>query len=106
MKLSVFQVDSFATELFAGNPAGVVLDAEGLSEKQMLRIARELHNSETAFLFPGKKGSYDLEVRFFTPLKEVPLCGHATVAAHYVYAREHGLEKGRLLQKTKAEIFL
>ncbi len=104
MKLSIFQVDSFTTELFGGNPAGVVFNAEGLSEKQMLRIARELNNSETAFLFPGKKGSYDLEVRFFTPLKEVPLCGHATVAAHYVYAKEHGLERGRLLQKTRAGI--
>jgi PhzF family phenazine biosynthesis protein len=104
MKLSVFQVDSFTTELFSGNPAGVVLDAHGLSEKQMLQIARELHNSETAFLFEGEKGSYDLEVRFFTPLKEVPLCGHATVAAHYVYAKEHGLERARLLQKTRAGI--
>ena len=47
----VYQVDSFTREKFSGNPAGVVPDANGLTEKEMQNIARELNNSETAFLF-------------------------------------------------------
>lgn len=104
MDLDVYQVDSFTTELFKGNPAGVVLNAEGLDEGQMLKIARELNNSETAFVFDRPGPGYDLEVRFFTPRQEVPICGHATIAAHYVYARAHGLRDCSLVQKTKAGI--
>lgn len=104
MELEVFQVDSFTTELFRGNPAGVVLNAEGLSVAQMLGIARELNNSETAFVFKVPGPGYDLEVRFFTPRQEVPICGHATIAAHYVYARSRGIREGTIVQKTGAGI--
>ena len=99
----IFQVDSFARRKLAGNPAGVVLDARGLSDEEMRQIARELNNSETAFILPGGSG-YDVEVRFFTPACEVPICGHATIAAHYVRARELGLSAGTVVQKTKAGI--
>lgn len=51
MKLRVYQVDSFTKELFRGNPAGVVTNADGLDENIMQAIARELNNSETAFIF-------------------------------------------------------
>jgi PhzF family phenazine biosynthesis protein len=102
-KYRVFQVDSFTREKLAGNPAGVVLDADGLSDEMMRRIARELNNSETAFLFPGGDG-YDVRVRFFTPVSEVPICGHATVAAHYVRALVGHLVSMRVLQKTGAGI--
>ncbi len=102
-KYRVFQVDSFTREKLAGNPAGVVLDADGLSDEMMRRIAREMNNSETAFLFPGGEG-YDVHVRFFTPTREVPICGHATVAAHYVRALEGNLGSVRVLQKTGAGI--
>lgn len=104
MELKIFQVDAFTTELFGGNPAGVVLDARGLDEAAMLKIARELNNSETAFVFPEAGEGYDLEVRFFTPTREVPICGHATVSAHYVYAKSRGMGSGRIVQKTKAGI--
>jgi PhzF family phenazine biosynthesis protein len=104
MELSVFQVDAFTTELFGGNPAGVVPDARGLDDALMQKIARELNNSETAFIFPQGGAGYDVEVRFFTPTREVPICGHATVAAHYVYARERGRTSGIVVQKTKAGI--
>ncbi len=70
----------------------------------MQRIARELNNSETAFLFQSKSKDYDVEVRFFTPTTEVPLCGHATIAAHYVRAIEGSVTSGTVLQKTKAGI--
>ena len=104
MRLKVFQVDSFTTTLFEGNPAGVVLNADGLTENQMLKIARELNNSETAFMISSKSSDYDVEVRFFTPTKEVPICGHATIASHYVYARENRLKNCTIRQKTKAGI--
>lgn len=100
----VYQVDSFTKERFHGNPAGVVLNADGLAEGQMQRIARELNNSETAFIFHSDSSEYDIEVRFFTPTIEVPICGHATIAAHYVYAKENGSVGGRIIQKTKAGI--
>ena len=101
MKYRIYQVDSFTTEPFHGNPAGVVPNAEGLTDEQMQRIARELNNSETAFIFSATDDSYDVEVRFFTPTVEVPLCGHATIAAHYVRAVEGNLT-GTFIQKTKA----
>ncbi|HBK45070.1 MAG TPA: hypothetical protein DDZ67_01270 [Xanthomonadaceae bacterium] len=89
----VFQVDAFTRTPFAGNPAGVVLDADGLDRRQMQAIARELNNSETAFVHAPRATDHDVHVRFFTPTTEVPVCGHATVAAHYVRARE-GLASG------------
>jgi len=104
MTLSVYQVDSFTTELFGGNPAGVVLNADGLSGKQMQAIAREMNKSETAFIINRKGPGYDIEVRFFTPTSEVPICGHATIAAHYVYSKEQRIAQGVIVQKTKAGI--
>lgn len=101
-KYKIYQVDSFTKTKFHGNPAGVVPHAEGLSEEQMQRIAREMNNSETAFIFKSDSQEFDVEVRFFTPTTEVPLCGHATIAAHYVRAIEGDATSGRVIQKTKA----
>ncbi|MBQ5323978.1 MAG: PhzF family isomerase [Oscillospiraceae bacterium] len=103
-KYRIYQVDSFTKEKLTGNPAGVVINADGLTEKQMQQIARELNNSETAFILTSDSPDYDVEVRFFTPKMEVPICGHATIAAHYVYAMEKGIKNGRIVQKTKAGI--
>jgi PhzF family phenazine biosynthesis protein len=100
----LYQVDSFSTEKFAGNPAGVIPNADGLTDIEMQKIARELNNSETAFVFSPDAGDHDVHVRFFTPNKEVPTCGHATIAAHYVRALEKGLGTTRVLQKTGAGI--
>ena len=86
--LNVYQIDSFTKEKFKGNPAGVVLNAGGLNEKQMQVIARELNNSETAFLFPSDGNDCDGVIRYFTPKIEVPTCGHATIAAMYAKALE------------------
>ncbi len=97
----IFQVDAFTRTAFAGNPAGVVLDADGLSEVQMQAIAREFNNSETAFVLSPRDSSHQVQVRFFTPTVEVPVCGHATIAAHYVRARHDGVA-GSLRQLTGA----
>lgn len=85
-KYRVFQVDAFTIEPFSGNPAGVVPNADDLTEEQMQAIARELNNSGTAFVFQPTAADHDVHVRFFTPTKKVPICGHATVAAHYILA--------------------
>lgn len=99
MKYQLYQVDSFTRRPFVGNPAGVVPNADGLSEIQMQVITRELNNSETAFIFSPEEDDYDVGVRFFTPGTEVPSCGHATVAAHYVRAKIMQLPPGRIIQK-------
>lgn len=87
----VYQVDAFTKDKFHGNPAGVVPDANGLTEKQMQSVARELNNSETAFILSPTSSDHDCWIRFFTPTTEVPSCGHATIAAHYVRAVENQL---------------
>ena len=84
-------VDAFTKKPFAGNPAGVVLDANGLTETQMQLIARELNLSETAFILPCDSADANLRIRWFTPTGEVPLCGHATIASFHALAEE-GME--------------
>lgn len=103
-KYTIYQVDAFTKELFEGNPAGVVVAADGLSDSEMQMIARELNNSETAFILSPDSADHDLWIRYFTPETEVPLCGHATIAAHYVRAVTELLESQSLLQKTGAGI--
>lgn len=98
-KYKLYQVDAFTKARFKGNPAGVVSNAEGLTDEQMQAIARELNNSETAFIFPSDSTDHDVRVRFFTPTTEVPTCGHATVAAHYVRAIENQLPTCTVWQK-------
>ena len=100
-KIVVYQVDSFTKELYKGNPAGVVINAYGLDENNMQLIARELNNSETAFLLAPDDDSCDGIIRYFTPRKEVPTCGHATIAAMYVKAVEENLESSVFRYKTK-----
>ncbi len=104
MDLIVYQIDSFTDDLFLGNPAGVVLNAENLNENTMQKIARELNNSETAFIINRKSDDYDMQVRFFTPLKEVPICGHATIGAHFAWAVENKIKNAVIKQKTGAGI--
>jgi PhzF family phenazine biosynthesis protein len=81
-KLQIYQVDAFTNEPFKGNPAGVCLLDKNIDEQTMQLIAREMNLSETAFIIPSeddKAGCYQL--RWFTPEVEIPLCGHATLAA-------------------------
>ncbi|NMF07380.1 PhzF family isomerase [Clostridium beijerinckii] len=103
-KYNLYQVDSFTKEKFTGNPAGVISNADGLTDYEMQKIARELNNSETAFIFSSNSNKYDVQVRFFTPTSEVPICGHATIASHYVRAIENELETSRIYHKTGAGI--
>jgi trans-2,3-dihydro-3-hydroxyanthranilate isomerase len=84
-------VDAFTKSPFAGNPAGVVLDANGLTDAQMQCLARELNLSETAFILPPTEPNANLRIRWFTPVGEVALCGHATIASFHALAEE-GME--------------
>lgn len=87
-KILIHQTDAFTTTLFGGNPAGVVFDADGLSEEQMKNIAREINLSETAFVLKPTKKNIDLKIRYFTCGKdEVSFCGHATIATLYEIGR-------------------
>ena len=101
---TIYQVDSFTNTVFSGNPAGVVINADGLSDNDMQNIARELNNSETSFFFSPKDDSCDGELRYFTPKIEVPTCGHATIAALYAKAVEEKLGSCKFNIKTKVGI--
>lgn len=100
----VFQVDAFTTTPLTGNPAGVVVDADELSPATMQALARELNNPETAFVSTSTSADHDYVVRYFTPTVEVPICGHATIAAHYVLARLGRRATGIVCQRSAAGI--
>jgi len=101
-KYNVYQVDAFTTTKLAGNPAGVVTNADSLSADQMQRIARELNNSETAFICSPTTDEADIRIRFFTPTMEVPICGHATIGANFARAIENNLTSQTIIQETGA----
>lgn len=83
--MRMFQVDAFTDQLFAGNPAAVLLLEDWLSDDLMLKIAQENNLAETAFVKSRPDGTWDL--RWFTPAHEVDFCGHATLAtAHTLLA--------------------
>ena len=81
MSQHIYQVDAFTTTPFRGNPAAVCVLPEPVSERWMQDVAREMNLSETAFLVGGDDG---YQLRWFTPLVEVDLCGHATLASSHV----------------------
>lgn len=86
MKVPLFQVDAFADRPFGGNPAAVCLLESAREDDWMQAVAQEMNLAETAFVFPQGK---DWSLRWFTPLAEVPLCGHATLAtAHILWEQE------------------
>lgn len=93
---------AFAKTEKGGNPAGVVFDADGLSESSMKEIASEVGYSETAFVM--KSHMADFRVRFFTPIEEVDLCGHATIAAFNLMRDEKIILPGNYTQETKAGV--
>jgi len=90
MRLPIFQVDAFTTRRFAGNPAAVMPMDRFLDDATLQCIAAENNLAETAFLVP--EGS-DYCLRWFTPMTEVPLCGHATLASAAVIMNR--IEPGR-----------
>src|SRR3954469_24147452 len=91
--IPVFVVDAFADARFHGNPAAVCPLEAWLPDAVMQKMAAEHNLSETAFLVPDS-GGYHL--RWFTPVAEVELCGHATLASAFVVFERMGLPGTRV----------
>jgi PhzF family phenazine biosynthesis protein len=101
----VLRLTAFSRDPDGGNPAGVVLDAEGLDDARMLAIAADLGYSETAFLTAPPEGlggepGRAFTIRYFSPRAEVPFCGHATVATAVALGERIGT--GDLVFATRA----
>jgi len=99
MRLKLYQIDAFASKVFEGNPAAVIPLETWLDDETMQRIAMENNLSETAFIVPTNKGFH---IRWFTPLDEVDMCGHATLATAYVIFHELGYAKDSILFDSKS----
>ena len=82
--MTLYQIDAFTDKLFKGNPAAVVPLDYWIDEELMQNIAMENNLAETAFICPSMSEDADFDIRWFTPLSEINLCGHATLASAYV----------------------
>lgn len=92
MSQQIIQIDAFTDRPFSGNPAAVCLMTGPASERWMQRVAAEMNLSETAFLYPIESGYH---LRWFTPKKEVKLCGHATLASAQLLWEGHHVAPDR-----------
>lgn len=88
----IWQVDAFTDRPFSGNPAAVCLIDENRDASWMQSVAREMNLSETAFVRQLEDG---FELRWFTPILEVDLCGHATLAAAYALWKSGTVQSGK-----------
>jgi PhzF family phenazine biosynthesis protein len=87
MAIPLYQVDAFTSKAFCGNPAAVVILSKKMPDVWMQAVAKEMNLSETAFLLSKQDG---FNLRWFTPKKEVDLCGHATLAsAHILFEKNY-----------------
>ncbi|WP_237067575.1 PhzF family phenazine biosynthesis protein [Microbulbifer guangxiensis] len=93
MQLPIYQADAFTSQTFGGNPAALVPLEAWLPDELLQRIAAENNLSETAFTVAKEDG---FELRWFTPVAEVPLCGHATLAAAHLLWSEYGFAGGEI----------
>lgn len=101
-KVKVYLLKSFGADETGGNPAGVVLHAENLSDQQKKDIAHKVNLSETAFVENSHNADY--KVRFFTPTEEVDLCGHATIATYSLLFQKSLIKPGQYTQELKAGV--
>lgn len=99
--MKLYQVDSFTSQLFTGNPAGVCIMDNFPATSCMQAIAMEMNLSETAFV-EIKNNAYS--IRFFTPACEVPLCGHATLAAAHVLREQKRVNNDLVFQSSEGAI--
>lgn len=101
MNLTIYQVDAFTKQIFAGNPAAICPLTKWLPDELMQKIAAENNLSETAF-FVKRNNLYEL--RWFTPTFEIDLCGHATLASAFIIFNELGSTETVLKFQTKSGI--
>ncbi len=104
MKLKQYQIDAFTDKVFSGNPAAIIPLSAWLEDSLLQAIAEENNLSETAFFVATEKGYH---LRWFTPVKEVALCGHATLAAAHVIFNILGYPKQTIIFETlSGELFV
>lgn len=96
MAINIYQVDAFTDKVFGGNPAAVCPLDTWLPDETLQNIAAENNLSETAFFVSTPDKTEDYELRWFTPVKEVDLCGHATLAAAHVILNEISSDKEKV----------
>lgn len=101
MELTIYQVDAFTNQRFKGNPAAIVPLDTWLPAEMMQNIAQENNLAETAFFVPDEEGFH---LRWFTPLVEVDLCGHATVAAAHVLYKHLDYNKNTISFQSRSGI--
>lgn len=99
MKFKIYIANAFSAQKFGGNPAAVVPLNEWLSDRLMQQIAAQNNLSETAFIIPQGEDYY---IRWFTPVVEVSLCGHATLASAHVLFEHLGYNRDRLIFHSKS----
>lgn len=105
MDIKTYIVDAFTNVKFKGNPAGVCLLKDDLSEHSMLSIARELGLSETAYI-RKIEGDNKYSIRYFSPKKEIPLCGHATLGAAKVLFKNSGINEIHFINVEHLDLFV
>jgi PhzF family phenazine biosynthesis protein len=93
MKLTLYQIDAFASKLFSGNPAAVIPLDKWIDDELMQNLAMENNLAETVFFVPNGN---DFDIRWFTPEVEINLCGHATLASAYVLYNILGYKKSTI----------
>lgn len=99
MKIRIWQVDAFTDQVFTGNPAAVCPLEAWLDDEMLQVVAAENNLSETAYFVPSGAG---FSLRWFTPLKEIDLCGHATLATAHVIFEHLGYAKEVTVFETRA----
>ncbi len=92
--LQYVHLDVFTNQPFTGNQLAVFLDAEGIDERRMQRIANEVALPETTFVFPPEVPGTDARVRIFTPSQELPMAGSPTVGTTFALAEAGRLRAG------------
>lgn len=101
MQLTIYQIDAFAEEVFSGNPAAVVPLDNWLPDDVMQKIALENNLSETAFFIRENSGFH---IRWFTPVSEVNLCGHATLATSHVLFHHLNFKGNEIIFQSRSGI--
>ncbi len=102
MRLTLYQIDAFANKLFGGNPAAVIPLEKWIDDELMQKLALENNLSETVFFVPSSQSGCDYDIRWFTPVLEINLCGHATLASAYVLYNILDFKKPKLVFHSKS----
>ena len=100
--MTIYQVDAFTDKLFHGNPAAVIPLDKWINEDLMQNLAQENNLAETVFFVPSSSGNADFDIRWFTPEKEINLCGHATLASAFILFNFLGYKKSSIVFQSQS----